>query len=102
MTSPGRVYVVAGTLLVFFVLWASIAANPWASTKPDAQVAALVRREATIRKQAAEAQRAYTVRWTRYRANLAQRRALQAAVTTAPVPQVRIVQLPPVATTRTS
>jgi hypothetical protein len=102
MTSAGRVYVVAGTLLVFFVLWASIAANPWAAARPDPQVAALAHREAAIRKQAAAAQRAYTVRWARYRADLAQRRALQAAVTTAPAPQVRIVQLPPVATTRTS
>jgi hypothetical protein len=102
MTSVGRLHVVGGTLLTFCVLWASIAADPWASARPDPLLAALARREAVIRKQTVAAQRAYTVRWTRYQEGIARQRALHAAMSTAPAPQVRLVQLPPVATTRSS
>ncbi len=104
MTSPGRVYVVAGTLLVFFVLWASIAASPWRSTKPDAAR----RRPRTTRgddprRQAADGPARLHGALDAYRATLAQRRATAGnGRRRAPVPQVRIVQLPPVATTRTS
>ena len=103
MTSLGRTYVAAGTLLAFLLLWAMVAASPWATTT-DPRTAALARREALVRREAAAAQQAYAARWAGYRAALAERRALQASVQApvAPAPQVRIVQLPPVATTRSS
>lgn len=100
MTSLGRTYVAAATMLVFFVLWAAIAARPWAASTPDARVDALARREAVIRRAAQQAQEAYTARWDRYRRALAAQQP-RSAVTAAP-PPVRIVQLPPVATTRSS
>jgi hypothetical protein len=100
MTSVlGRVYVVAGSLLAFFVLWAGIAARPWATaTKADPRVAALDRREARIRRDAAAAQAAAAERWSAYRKQVAARAA---AVAAAP-PPVRIVTIPAVTSTRTS
>jgi hypothetical protein len=100
MTSLGRTYVAAATMLVFFVLWAAIAARPWATPTADPRAEALVRREAVVRRAAQQAQEAYTARWDRYRRELAARRS-QPTVTAA-APPVRIVQLPPVATTRSS
>jgi hypothetical protein len=100
MTSLGRAYIAATTLLVFFVLWAAIAASPWAAAKPDPRFAALARREALVRQAAQAAERAYDARWAGYRRAVAERSATRA--TPAASPQVRIVQLPPVATTRSS
>ncbi|HEX3290491.1 MAG TPA: hypothetical protein VHR46_03795 [Gaiella sp.] len=100
MTSVvGRVYVVAGTLLAFFVLWAGIAARPWAAAAAsDPRVAALDRREARIRRDAAAAQAAAAERWAAYRKKVAAR----AAATAAAQPRVRIVTIPAVTSTRTS
>lgn len=102
MTSAlGRVYVVAGSLLAFFVLWAGIAARPWAAAAPapDPRVAALDRREARIRRDAAAAQAVVARRWATYRAQLAARAT---AIAAAPAPPVRIVSVPAVTSTRTS
>lgn len=101
MTSTARLYVVAGALVLFFVLWATIAASPWATAKPDPRLAALQRRELVVRREAAAVQAAYQQRWATYRARLAAQKAHQATVAAA-APQVRVVQLPPVVTTRTS
>lgn len=100
MTSLGRTYVAATTLLVFFVLWAAIAASPWATVKPDPRLAALARREAIVRQAAQAAERAFDARWARYGRAVAEQNAIRAAP--AASPQVRIVQLPAVATTRSS
>jgi hypothetical protein len=101
MTSVlGRVYVVAGSLLAFFVLWAGIAARPWSSatSTSDPRVAALDRREARVRLEAAAAQTAAAQRWATYRAKVAAR----AAATAAAPPPVRIVTVPAITSTRTS
>lgn len=100
MTSAGRIYVAIGTVLVFFVLWATVAAHPWATATTDTRVAALARREAVVRREAALAQQRYAARWAAYRATLKERAVLAAATPVAP--RVRIVTLPAVATTRTS
>lgn len=101
MTSlAGRVYVACGGLLVFLVLWAGIAARPWAAPTRDAHVAALDRREATIRSRAEVAQRRYEARWAAYRQAVVERVATPIAPS-GPA-QVRIVELPPAATTRSS
>jgi hypothetical protein len=100
MTSAlGRLYVVAGSLLVFFVLWAGIAAHPWASTAPDPRLAALDRREARIRRESAAAQALVAQRWATYRSQVASQAA---AVAATPPPAVRIVTVPAVTSTRTS
>lgn len=100
MTSLGRAYVAATTLLVFFVLWAAIAASPWAADEPDPRLADLARREAIVRQAARAAESAYDARWARYGRAVAEQSATRA--TPVASPQVRIVQLPPVATTRSS
>lgn len=101
MTSlAGRVYVACGCLLVFLVLWAGIAARPWATPARDARVAALDRREAAIRSRAELAQRRYEARWAGYRQAVAERGATPIA-RSGPA-HVRIVELAPAATTRSS
>ena len=103
MTSPGRLYVVAGTLLAFFLLWAGIAASPWRIAQPDPRVEALARREAVVRRSAAAAELRHAQRWADYRTALAARRQAQPVQAAAAAqPTVRVVQLPPVATTRSS
>lgn len=101
MTSAiGRVYVATGGMLAFLVLWAGIAASPWAAPAPDARAASLDRRESRVRSRALAAQRRYEARWAAYRQALAERAATPVAVTSPP--RVRVVQLPPAATTRSS
>lgn len=103
MTSAGRAYVAVGTLLVFLVLWAAIAASPWRSARPDPRVEALAAREAVLRQAAVAAQARYAARWDAYRSALASRRAATATLAAAPAaPVVRVVQIPPAATTRSS
>lgn len=100
MTSVGRVYVTAGAVLLFFVLWATIAASPWPSATRRPEVDALALRSAVVRQRAAAAQQRYEARWAAYRAALAARAT--ASTVSVSAPSVRIVQVPPVATTRSS
>ena len=103
MTSAGRAYVAAGTLLVFFVLWAAIAASPWRTQQPDPRLQALGAREARVRQAALAAQAGHAARWDAYRAALRTRRADAATLAAAQAPQVvRVVRLPPATTTRSS
>lgn len=132
MTSPARLYVVAAAVLVFFLSWAAIAANPWAakaeSAPTDPRLAALAQREQRLQERAAEVQRILDRRWADYRVALAERKReitavkkahakdvkaaarLQAqldaldAQPTAPAaaPTVRVVTLPPATQSRSS
>ena len=106
MTSHvGRLYAAAAALLVFFVLWAAIAARPWQSKSAtaDPRLAALVKREQQLRREAVLVQRIVDRRAAAYRSALTQRRTLLAsAETTAPSPSVRVVTLPPLTITKTS
>jgi hypothetical protein len=95
MTSHvGRLYAAAVSLVVFFVLWAAIAANPWETTSTDPRVVALAQREAALRRDAK------LVREIVARRTAAAAAARQTAAAT-PAP-VRIVNLPPLVVTRTS
>ena len=89
MTSQvARLYVVAISLLVFFVLWATIAAHPWMRT-PTSRSAASARNLAVLEQ--------------RLRADAALVKALGARSKSTPsAPLVRVVTLPPLTTTRTS
>jgi hypothetical protein len=117
MTShSGRLYALAGSLFVFFVLWAVIAAHPWASSTAaaDPRLASLSQRERRLRADAALVQQIVDRRFAAYKVALAKRRAEIAAVRSraqsaaaAPVPQgsapsVRVVTLPPLVITKTS
>jgi hypothetical protein len=96
-----RLYAAVGAVLVFFLAWAGIAARPWVEQPPDPRVAALEQREQRLQRDATLVQQVVDRRWAAYRASLAQSRT-QAAAATAPAPSVRVVSLPPVATTRSS
>lgn len=116
MTSHvGRLYAAVGALLAFFVLWAAIAAHPWAAVSTtDPRLVALAQRERHLRADAALVQKVVDRRFAEYRTALATRRseiaaakaratAAQAvAVSQASSPGVRIVTLPPLVITRTS
>lgn len=81
MTSHAlRLYVAAVTLLVFFVLWAVIAAKPWASTgrhaAADPRLAALGRRQRRLERETRVVKRELDRRWRVYGRRLQKRRAL--------------------------
>ena len=76
-----RVYVVSLTLLVFFVLWAAVAAKPWAAraaaTQPglDPRLAALDARERRLKRESRVVNRTLERRWRDYRRRLRAREA---------------------------
>jgi hypothetical protein len=80
MTSHAlRLYVASVTLLVFFVLWAVIAAKPWASTGParlDPRLAVLDRRQHRLRRESRAVKRELDGRWREYRRLLRRREGL--------------------------
>jgi hypothetical protein len=105
-----RLYALAAALLVFFVAWAAIAANPWkasaAAGSQDPRFAAVRARELRLQREAVLVKQIVDGRWAVYRTKLARRHKLLAASKRAAVaaqaPSVKIVTLPPVTTTRTS
>jgi hypothetical protein len=131
MTSHhGRLYALAGSILVLFLAWALVAAHPWASTAAasrDPRLVALARREQRLRTEAVLVQKIVTRRYAVYRrrfaayraalvrrqAQIAAARRAAAAAQLASVSQaapaaappgggVRVVSLPPLVITRTS
>ncbi len=72
-----RLYVAAGTIVVFFVLWATVAAHPWATasqaTPEDPRLLALARREKALRVRAETVKHVVDVRWTAYEKRLRRR-----------------------------
>ena len=110
MTSHvGRLYSIALALFVFFLTWVMIGARPWAasSSQGDPRLAAIEKREQRVRRQSVAVQRLVQRRWATYRAQLRRRQsqiaaANQAQAAAAQAPQVRVVSLPPVTSTRTS
>ena len=94
-----RLYAAAGALTAFFLAWSGIAARPWAEQPRDPRLAVLDQREQRLQRDAALVQQVVDRRWEAYRAALAQSRQSAAA---GAAPPVRVVTLPPVATTRSS
>jgi hypothetical protein len=102
MTSHvGRLYAATTSIVVFFLTWLVVAAQPWAP-EPDPQLAALAAREQRLRVQSVVVQTIVRDRWATYRRDLARSRLQAAAPPTAAPPSVRVVTLPPLTTTRTS
>ena len=105
-----RLYVVACSLLVFFLVWAVLAAHPWqgSASVRDPRLVALAKREQRLRSEAKLVQQIVDRRYAAYKSSLASRRAQLAAAKSAasaaqaPAPSVRIVTLPPLTITRTS
>jgi hypothetical protein len=94
-----RLYATAAALAAFFLAWAGIAARPWVAPPPDPRLATLAQREQRLQRDATLVRQVVDRRWAAYRTALVQSRA---AAAPAPAPSVRIVTLPPVATTRSS
>ena len=81
-----RLYLLAASVLGFFVAWAGIAAHPWQqSAAPAPASPALIAYEQRLRADAALVRRLVALRQARPAA-----------------PAVRVVTLPPLTTTRTS
>ena len=97
----GRLYVLALGLFVFFLVWAAVAAHPWApAPAEDPRLKTLAIREAQLRREATLVSQ--IVAQQAQLASVARKRQL-AAVAPAPAPApVRIVNLPPLTITRTS
>ena len=95
-----RLYAAAGALAAFFLTWAGIAARPWVAPPRDPGVVVLQQRELRLQRDATLVQQVLSQRRADRQA-LARSRATAAAAP-APSPSVRIVTLPPVATTRSS
>ena len=74
-STVGRVYVAAIAVLVFFLLWATVSAHPWANAaKLDPRVADLQAREQNVRVEVSRAQAAVTRKWAVYNSNLRHRK----------------------------
>jgi hypothetical protein len=118
MTShQGRLYAIAVSLVVFFLVWAVIAAHPWAAASSDPRQRMIAIREAQLRREAKVVQKVVAARWAAYRVELKARRAEIAranaaaaaaaqAAAAAPAlraaPAVQVVNLPAHVITRTS
>ena len=64
-----RLYVASATLLVFFLLWVTIAAKPWTSASKrtaDPRVLALQARQRALKHEAAHVKAVVASRWHRY------------------------------------
>ena len=72
-----RLYTAAAAIVVFFLLWATIAAHPWATTEQvtpqDPRLVALAHREKKLQKRAAEVNRIVGRRWAVYERRSARR-----------------------------
>ena len=93
MTSHiGRLYVVAVSLFVFFLMWALVAAKPWTTASPSPQAQLIGLREQALRRETKLVNQIL-----RQRATAAKAQTQQLAA-----PAVRVVTLPPLTITRTS
>ncbi len=122
-----RLYAVVIAVVIFFVSWATVAAKPWATAKPDPRLAALAQREQRLRTDAKLVQQVVNNRMATYKQALrtrnaqiaaakaqfaaAQARSIQVSQSTATsssssgyaaAPSVRVVNLPALTITRTS
>jgi hypothetical protein len=92
-----RLYLLAVTVLVFFVAWAAVAARPWSTATStaslDPRIRALLVKQQRVRAEAVAAGRALEAR---------RQQASAAPTATSPAPSVRVVTLPPLTMTRTS
>ena len=102
----GRFWAVAIALVVFFVLWAVLAARPWVSSgaPADPRLSALQAQELKTQNRALAAQQTLNKRWAAYRSALlkqkgaltAQQRAQLAAAPAGPSVVVKVTGATPV------
>jgi hypothetical protein len=103
-----RLYAATLALILFFLTWAVVAAQPWSAATSDPRLRALAAREARLRVEARQVNAIVDRRFARYRRALTARRREIAAAKRAraaaatQVAAVRVVTLPPITITRTS
>lgn len=88
----GRLYAAAIAILVFFVVWASVAARPWKTATPDPRLQQLALRQQALKRETALVNQVLALK-------AKARASVPAAAAT---PAVRVVTLPPLTITRTS
>ena len=84
-----RLYATALAIVVFFLSWAAVAAQPWGhepEAKADPRLAQLDRRAEKLRQRQARVQRRLDRRFAAYRVALARRQAEIAALQATPAP----------------
>ena len=101
----GRLYAAAIGVLVLFLSWAVVAAHPWVTPKPSAQLQLIALREQALKRETALVntilrQRAAAAKQTAAAAKQATTQPISA--TSAAQPNVRVVTLPPLTITKTS
>lgn len=74
-----RLYALIVSALIFFLVWAVVAAHPWQRSTADPRLVALTRREQRLRADAIRVQNVVRRRFADYRTQLARRRAQIAA-----------------------
>jgi hypothetical protein len=96
----GRFWAIAVALVVFFVLWAVLAAKPWVSsgTPADPRLTALQAQEQKTQNRALAAQQTLNKRWAAYRSALTRQKSSltpqqQAQLATAPAGPSVIVKV---------
>ena len=102
----GRFWAVAVALVVFFILWAVLAAKPWTSsgTPADPRLTALQAQEQKTQNRALAAQQTLNKRWAAYRSTLlrqkgsltAQQQTQLATAPAGPSVIVKVTGAPPV------
>jgi hypothetical protein len=98
MTSNvGRLYAATIAVLVFFVIWAAVAARPWKTAAPDPRLQQLA-----LRQQALSRETALVNQILALKAKARHSAAAATAAAPAAQPAVRVVTLPPLTITRTS
>ena len=95
-----RLYAGALALLVFFVVWAVVAARPWAEAgETDPRMAALERREQKLMRESRRVNEVVQRRFATYRRRLARRRkeiaAAEAAAAAVPAAPATAGTVPP-------
>lgn len=93
MTSHlGRLYAATIAILVFFVIWAAVAARPWKTAASDPRLQQIALRQQALRRETALVNQVLALR----------PKAGAAGSTTAAQTAVKVVTLPPLTITRTS
>lgn len=99
-----RLYTAAGAIVIFFLLWATIAARPWATTEQvtpqDPRLVALAQREKNLRKRAAGVNRVVARRWAIYERRSTRRQRQNAAALQRHIQELEASQAAAVRTTQ--
>ena len=90
-------------VLVFFVVWAAVAAHPWAPRRgAGSRIAALAARQHQVHAESIRVKSIVDARWAVYRRRSRRTSAVRGAVGRRRARRSAVVNLPPLVVTRTS